>query len=445
MNAARERPSSVRATLLLMAVGAGLYVAALGTYVLLELEPAATALRVRTGTLAAEYDSLRTQTRTLQDAVDALHRLSHGSSLTPADRQEIRTLHPTVAALAARSVGVQASLLLTDIPVGMRISLADAAAMESRVAGMLLEALSDLGEGDLASAASWVAKADMSREALIGLVGDAQRSGLVDLAERERVLGERAGRVGRGAELWVVLGSALVGLAALVLHRRLYAPLAVLERGLARVSRGDLEASLPVHRYDELGRLTGHFNEMTSVLRTRPEVEALRRSEVRFRSLIEHGMDLISIIGADGRFQYASPAVTRLLGYAADELIGRVGFDYLHPDDRARVEAAFVRALGGADAEIREEFRFRHKDGSWRYFETVVTNLVHEPTVAGLVVNSRDVTERRQAEETLHQERFLVETLMEHVPDFIYFKDGESRFLRINRAMAQRARPGRSR
>jgi PAS domain S-box-containing protein len=421
-----------------MAAGAGLYVAALGTYALLEMEPAARALRARAGALAAEYDSLRIQTAALQHAFGELRRLSSGPGLGSADRRAAPSLRPTITAIAAQSAGVQASVALADIPPAMRVALAEAAGIESRVAGMLLEALRDLDLGDHRAAAAWMDKAEGARAALVGRMDDAQRLGLADLTEREHVLGERATRVGQGVAVWVVLGTALVGLAIVVLQRRLYAPLTLLDRGLARVAQGDLQTSLPVRRHDELGRLTEHFNEMTSVLRARPEVEALRRSEVRFRSLIEHGMDLITIIGADGRFQYSSPTVTRVLGYGQTELIGRVGFDYLHPDDRARVEAAFARALGGSAGEIREEFRFRHRDGSWRCFESVVTNLVDEPTVAGLVINSRDVTERRHAEETLRRERFLVDTLMEHVPDFIYFKDAESRFLRINRAFAQR-------
>jgi two-component system cell cycle sensor histidine kinase/response regulator CckA len=436
------RPSSVRSILILMAAGAGLYVAALGGYVTLELKPAATALRTRADVLAEEYDSLRVQTGALQRALEDVRRLSFGRASTSGVRRQVRALRPMIAAIAAQSAGVQASLVLSGIPPAMRVSLGDAAGLESRVAGMLLEALEDLDVGDQGAAGSWIARAEAARDSLAVRLGDAQRMGLVDLAERERVLGERATRVGLGVAVWLVLGTALVGLGMLVFRRRLYAPLALLEHGLARVAQGDLEASVPVRREDELGRLAAHFNEMTLVLRARPEIEALRRSEVRFRSLIEHGMDLISIIGADSRFRYASPAITRLLGYGPTELIGQVGFDYLHPDDRARVQAAFTNALSGGAPEIREEFGFRHKDGSWRYFESVVTNLVHEPTVGGLVINSRDITERRKAEETLRWEQFLMGTLMDSIPDSIYFKDAQSRFLRVNQAFAHWCRLG---
>jgi PAS domain S-box-containing protein len=435
MKTGRGRPASVRAILLLMAACLGLVVAAVGAYVTLELAPAATALRAGAGTLAEEYDSLRVRAAALQRVLDAARRLNAGPSLRSDVRQRVRALTPAVAAIAAQSAGVQASLVLSGIPAAMRVSLGDAAGLESRVAGMLLEALGDLDVGDHASVASWIRRAEAASDMMAGRLGDAQRVGLVDLAERERVLGERATRVGIAVAVWLVLGALLVGLSILVFHRRLYVPLALLERGLTRVAQGDLEASLPVGREDELGRLMAHFNEMTEVLRARPEVEALRRSEVRFRSLIEHGMDLISIIGADGRFLYASPAVTRLLGFGTTELIGQVGFDYLHPDDREHVQAAFVRALGGAANETREEFRFRHKDGSWRYFESVVTNLVGEPTVAGLVINSRDVTERRQAEDALQRSEERFRGVYEDTTIGLYRTTPDGRILMANPAL----------
>jgi two-component system cell cycle sensor histidine kinase/response regulator CckA len=433
-----RRTMSTRVTLLLMAAGAALYVAALGTYAALELEPSARALRSSASAQADQYDSLRARLGTLESAFDAVQGITGRERATPADRLAIDSIHATLARVTERTAGVQASVLLSAVSPDARAALAEEAGAESRLAGILLEALQDARAGDYEPARVWMSRAATARRALVGRLNEAQRLALVDLAGRERMVGARATRIAQAVGLWVVLGIALSALAMLVMSRRLFAPLRLLDRGLARVAEGDLAASLPVPRQDELGRLAAHFNEMTAVLRTRPEVEALRQSEVRFRSLIEHSMDLISIVGADGRIRYASPALTPLLGYAPAELDGTVGFDLVHPDDLARVQAAFARALGGAAAEIREEFRFRHRDGSWRFLESVVTNLVDEPTVGGLVVNARDVTERRRAEETLRRERFLVDTLMEHVPDAIYFKDADSRFLRINRATAQR-------
>jgi two-component system cell cycle sensor histidine kinase/response regulator CckA len=440
MTARLRRTPSVRATFLLMAVAVAVYVAALGAYAALELAPSATALRSSAERLAEEYASLRARRGALEEAFDAVQRLSTAGATTRRDRTTVDSLRATVAAVAGQSAGVQASVLLSGASPDMRTAFAVEAGVESQLAGLLLEALQDLDLGNAEAARAWLRRADTARRAAIEQLNEAQRLGLVDLAERERMVGRRATRAAQAVGAWVIFGIGLAALATFVMNRRLFAPLRQLDGGLARVAGGDLAASLPVPREDELGRLAAHFNEMTAVLRTRPEVEALRRSEIRFRSLIEHSMDLISILGPDGRIRYSSPAITHLLGYGPAELIGQLAFDYVHPEDRPQVEEAFARALGGAAGMVREEFRFRHKDGSWRFLESVVTDLVNEPTVGGLVVNSRDITERMHAEEGLRHEQFLMNTLMDNVPDSIYFKDAESRFLRINQGMARRFR-----
>ena len=160
--------------------------------------------------------------------------------------------------------------------------------------------------------------------------------------------------------------------------------------------------------------------------------------EPGFRSLVEHSVDLIAILGADGRIKYASPSATRLLGYGPTELVGEAGFDYVHQDDRARMQGKFSRALEGGTEEIREVYRFRHKDGSWRTLESVVSNLLNEPTVAGMVISSRIVTERDVLE---IQYRSLFENMVEGFAycRMLYERDRPHDFvyLRVNRAFEE--------
>jgi two-component system cell cycle sensor histidine kinase/response regulator CckA len=132
-------------------------------------------------------------------------------------------------------------------------------------------------------------------------------------------------------------------------------------------------------------------------------VEALERREEHYRSLIEHSLDLISILNIDGTIRYVSPSHERVLGYHSEELVGRNVFGFMHGDDLAGVKETFARADGAASFE----FRFRHKDGSWRMIESFGRNLSHVPGVAGLVVNSRDVTDRKRLEEQLHHSQRL--------------------------------------
>jgi len=132
-------------------------------------------------------------------------------------------------------------------------------------------------------------------------------------------------------------------------------------------------------------------------------VEALERREEHYRSLIENSLDLISILNVDGTVRYASPSHERLLGYALHELVGQNALTFVHPDDHSRVRDALQRL----DNHAPLEFRFRHKDGSWHVIESFGRNLSHLPGVSGVVVNSRDITERRRLEEQLHHSQRL--------------------------------------
>jgi PAS domain S-box-containing protein len=125
---------------------------------------------------------------------------------------------------------------------------------------------------------------------------------------------------------------------------------------------------------------------------------ALRRSEERFRSLIERGSDIITIVDAGGVIRYESPSVVRVLGYGPNALVGRRVTEFIHPDDLPHVRAlALRRAADGSTSTF--ECRCRRSDGSWCHIEVVATNLLNHPSVEGLVFNWRDITERKRAEE----------------------------------------------
>jgi two-component system, cell cycle sensor histidine kinase and response regulator CckA len=183
------------------------------------------------------------------------------------------------------------------------------------------------------------------------------------------------------------------------------------------------------------GALVGFSEIVRDISERKRTEEALRASETRFRSLIEHSLDLLTVLDADGRLTYASPSAGPLLGYAPGELHGQVGFGYVHPDDAPRVQAAFARALRSDTGSLREVFRFRHKDGSWRVLESVVTNLLHEPSVAGVVINSRDITDRTRAEEALRRSEAEYRGLVEQAPLGIYRTTLDGHSLKVNRAL----------
>src|SRR5207244_4835217 len=97
--------------------------------------------------------------------------------------------------------------------------------------------------------------------------------------------------------------------------------------------------------------------------------QALRHSEEHFRSLIENASDIVTIVGDNGVFRYASPSVERALGSGPVELPERSAFELVHPEDLALVAEALARAIQRPNAPQLAEFRFRHRDGSWRVLE----------------------------------------------------------------------------
>ena len=124
---------------------------------------------------------------------------------------------------------------------------------------------------------------------------------------------------------------------------------------------------------------------------------AVRRNEERFRSLIERGSDVITILDAEGVIRYESPSIERRLGHRAEDLLGARASRYVHPEDLRAVTAAFGRALDGHAVSV--ECRAARRDGSWCDVEAVFTNLLDHPAVGGIVVNWRDIGERTRAEE----------------------------------------------
>jgi len=137
--------------------------------------------------------------------------------------------------------------------------------------------------------------------------------------------------------------------------------------------------------------------------RTAELVAALQKSEARFRALIENSIDVTAILDADMRVQYVSPSVTRILGYSADELTGAASLDFVHPEDGSVLAQLFARELDEPGLMQTDQFRARHKDGTWRVMDAVGLNLLEDPAVLGMVVTARDVTARRALEERLRQ------------------------------------------
>ncbi len=165
------------------------------------------------------------------------------------------------------------------------------------------------------------------------------------------------------------------------------------------------------------------------------DVTARRESEARFAALFEHSADIITVLGPDGGWRYSSPAGTRLLGYQPGINPDGGIFSLVHPDDVADAVSAFGAAVAGTrDPDEALVLRVRAADGSWHLLETVATNLVDDPGVAGIVLNSRDVTDRVQAEDALRASEERFRALVQHSSDLMVVLNGNGRITYLSPA-----------
>jgi PAS domain S-box-containing protein len=189
---------------------------------------------------------------------------------------------------------------------------------------------------------------------------------------------------------------------------------------------------------DRLARLVPAVERELREARVRRERQSmetrLRLEQERFRALVEKSWEVISIADRAGWLIYSSPAIERVLGFPVEEFISRNFCDLVHPDDLGAVQEDFAEILKTSAATRRREFRCRHRDGSWRWVGANLTNLLDEPSVHGIVINYRDITERKRAEEALHRRERELLALVRQAPDIIAQFDRQQRCRYVNRA-----------
>jgi len=207
------------------------------------------------------------------------------------------------------------------------------------------------------------------------------------------------------------------------------------EKALECLQRGATDYLLK-DRLGRLGSAVAHALEQKQLRDARRRAHAsLRESEERFRSLVQNVSDVISVLEADGTIRYISPSVQQLLSYLPTELVGTSGWGIVHPGDLARVQADIERTLTRLGAAERIEFRARHRDGSIRFVEANATNLLDDPSVRGIILTSRDITERKRFEEQLAQQAYSDE--LTGLPNRRLFME------RLSRALAHVSGPSR--
>ncbi len=157
------------------------------------------------------------------------------------------------------------------------------------------------------------------------------------------------------------------------------------------------------------------------------------------RSVVENSSENVTIVDPDGTLRYASPAFGRMLGYDPEEVVGKMNvLDHVHPDDLPHVLEETEKTLSaGGVATNKAEYRFRHKDGSWRWVESAGTYLLDDPHVKGVVVQTRDITERKRIEEALREAEERFRRSFEDAAIGMALVAPDGRFLRTNRSLCE--------
>lgn len=398
---AHRRGLTLRATLIALALGVSLYIAAISGIIAYEIAPGATAIRQQSAKLHAEFEASSERAAALKSAIAEIRNLMArlvASKEVESIRAKIQS-HVDSAG-AAQNIGA-----MPGIPGEMRISLGRAADAESQLAVLLIEALADVEINRHAEAETKLVQCDFLQTLIAGHLNEAQRFGLLDLIRREKSLGEAADGAIKMVGWWAAIGAALIPAFALFVQHRFYRPLAELDRGLARVAEGDIETTVEIHREDELGRLSRHFNRMTDVLRQRAEEERRRAHSVteRFGRILDQSSNEIYIFDAETyHFLQVNRGARENLGYTGEEFSGLTPLDLMPEFDRASFDelAALMRAGQREMAMITTIHR--RKDGTTYPVEVNIQISRREtPTVMVSIV--RDITERKQMEEALRE------------------------------------------
>ncbi len=183
------------------------------------------------------------------------------------------------------------------------------------------------------------------------------------------------------------------------------------EQAAAVVKQGATDYVLK-DRLARLGHVVAQALEAKTLRDAQRQAEAaLRVSELRFRSLIEKASDAVLMVNRDGIVIYNSPSTEAVTGYSAEALIGRGLFDFVHPDDRARMGQLFAQLVGQPSGTRETELRLLHRNGTWIWIQGKATNLLDEPGVEAVVINYHDISERKRSEDAIRFQAQVLDTV----------------------------------
>ncbi|MEG4341998.1 PAS domain S-box protein [Microcoleus sp. A003_D6] len=152
----------------------------------------------------------------------------------------------------------------------------------------------------------------------------------------------------------------------------------------------------------------------------RRDNQGLIKSEAKIQALLRNSPDIISIVGADGLVRYHSGVLQQVLGYNPEERIGKFHGELIHPDDLLAWQAYFGKLLEAPGIAGSIEYRIRHADGYWLYMESIGNSLIYDSSVQGIIINSREIGERKQAEIAVRESELHYRVMSQITSDFAY-------------------------
>jgi PAS domain S-box-containing protein len=164
---------------------------------------------------------------------------------------------------------------------------------------------------------------------------------------------------------------------------------------------------------------------------------ALLNSEKRFKNLVENSSDIFLLISVDGKVSYVSPTVKQILGYDPEEVLNKLFFDYVHPDERNKSVQSFYNAVSNTGISTLNRHKIRHADGSYRYLETRANNQLDDPDISALIVNARDDTKRIEAEILIEQHIRAQDTLYQSAFEYLKMTPDDNIFIHICRTLQE--------
>ncbi|MFZ5919893.1 MAG: GAF domain-containing protein [Chloroflexota bacterium] len=216
----------------------------------------------------------------------------------------------------------------------------------------------------------------------------------------------------------------------------MFAPLQERQRllGVMSVQRtGETHPFTPA----DLDLLKGFASMAASAISNASLFERLEEREAYFRAVIENAAEGVAILDAGGNFRYMAPAEKRLTGHTIEESIGQSAFNYIHPEDLPAMQKAFQEGTQTPGAIVTMEYRLQRRDGSWGHYEVTGHNLLHDPHIAGVVINYRDISERKQAEKELRESEAKFRNIVEQSVDGIVLTDEEGYVIEWNKGEEQ--------